>query len=179
MSTEKDRIADSFEKHFEHFGYKKTSVDDIAKELQISKKTIYQFFDSKEQIFYYIISRVARRYARSMEHKLSDIHTYRDKIAELVKMIFAETKKWTRQNDAFEFKYKYEIAELAFREAHGELVKKLVEAGMKNGEFQEAPVDLTMSFIQGILSESLRLVTVNQDLEIEEEVIAGINRLLN
>ena len=158
MSTEKDRIADSFEKHFEHFGYKKTSVDDIAKELQISKKTIYQFFDSKEQIFYYIISRVARRYARSMEHKLGDIPTYREKLAELVRMVFAETKKWTRQHDAFEFKYKY---------------------GMENGEFRKAPVDLTMSFIQGILSESLRLVTVNQDLEIEEEVIEGINRLLN
>ena len=47
-SDTRERIADVFKKHFTYFGFKKTSVDEVAKELKISKKTIYQFFSSKE-----------------------------------------------------------------------------------------------------------------------------------
>jgi AcrR family transcriptional regulator len=43
-SPQKQAIAEAFKKHFQHFGFKKTSVDDISEELHISKKTIYQYF---------------------------------------------------------------------------------------------------------------------------------------
>ena len=73
MSSQKEEIATSFQKHFEHFGYKKTSVDDIARELKISKKTIYQHFNTKEEIFYYIVSRVARQYMNRMATDLNGL----------------------------------------------------------------------------------------------------------
>ncbi|MGD9101586.1 MAG: TetR/AcrR family transcriptional regulator, partial [Anaerolineae bacterium] len=66
MDAKKEQIADAFQKHFNHFGYKKTSVGDIARELKISKKTIYQHFSTKEEIFYYVVSRIARQYRDRM-----------------------------------------------------------------------------------------------------------------
>jgi AcrR family transcriptional regulator len=178
MSQQKDMIADTFKKHFSHFGYKKTTVDDIARELQISKKTIYQHFSTKEEIFYYVISRVARGIRNRMEKKLDGLATYEEKISQLVHMIFSEAKKWVRENDAFEFKYKYEISELAFKDAFNELVEKLIQEGIGSDEFSPVHVDVTVRFINGIISESMRLISANPKLEVEDEVISAILKLL-
>jgi AcrR family transcriptional regulator len=35
---------------FHRFGFRKTSLDDIARECRISKKTIYQYFDGKDDL---------------------------------------------------------------------------------------------------------------------------------
>ena len=178
MSSQKEEIATSFQKHFEHYGYKKTSVDDIAKELKISKKTIYQHFSTKEEIFYYIVSKVAKQYLNRMAADLKELPTATEKLDQLVRMIFAESRKWLKQNDAFEFKYKYDIAGLAFQDAYNDLLAELVREGISAGEFREGPVDLTVRFINGIISESMKILSSNPELVVEEEVIAAINRLL-
>jgi AcrR family transcriptional regulator len=178
MGTQKEEIADSFKRHFEHYGYKKTSVDEIARELKISKKTIYQHFNSKEEIFYYIVSRIARQYMNRMAADLSGLPTQMGKLDQLVGMIFSESRKWLKGNDAFEFRYKYDIAGLAFQDAYNDLLAELIRGGVEAGEFREGPVDLTVRFINGIISESMKLLTVNPELEVEEEVVAAIERLL-
>lgn len=177
-SIQKEAIADTFQKHFNHFGFKKTSVDDISDELHISKKTIYQYFNTKEEIFYYVVSRVARQYLRSMEKDLAQFKSARKQLPHLIRLIFAEAKKWLKGNDAFEFKYKYEIGELAFKDAYSTLIRKILEQGMKKGEFAQAPLDLTVSLIQGMISESMRLVTANPELDVEEHLIRAILKLV-
>ena len=46
----KDRIVLGARELFFKYGIKSITMDDIAKHLGISKKTIYQFFDDKDQI---------------------------------------------------------------------------------------------------------------------------------
>ena len=160
----KENIADSFEKHFKHFGYKKTSVDEVAKELKMSKKTIYRFFSSKERIYYFLVSRVAKKYAGSMGKKISRYNSSEEKIINLVNLIFEETRKWLKQgNDAFEFKFKYEIAELAFKEAYNKLFIKILSEGMESGEFQKQDINLTIGIINGIFSETMKYFNENPD----------------
>lgn len=175
----KDQIVDTFEKHFKHFGFKKTSVDDIAGELKISKKTIYKFFSSKEKVFYFIISKIARKFSRDMGKKLGKYDSQEEKVRQLIFMIFAETRKWLKSgNDAFEFKYKYEISELAFKEAYNDLFRQLIQKGIENKEFSISGLDLSIRFINGIMSECIRLVSVNPDLQVENEVTDSIIKLL-
>lgn len=175
---QKENIADAFQKHFNHFGYKKTSVDDISVELRISKKTIYQYFNTKEEIFYYVVSRIARQYVSSMECDLAPLTSTSEKLTHLIHLIFAEAKKWLKSNDAFEFRYKYEIGELAFKDAYNELLQTLVQQGMANGEFSQSPVEVTVRMIQGMIAESMRLVAVNPELEIEKLLTEGILKLV-
>jgi len=174
----KERISERFKSHFNHFGFKKTSVDDIARELKISKKTIYQFFSSKEKIFYHVISKVARGIRKGMEKDLDKLPGQRDKLDKLITMIFERSRKWLKQNDAFEFKYKYEIASLAFKDAFSSLLKEIVTTGMDIGEFVKGPVELKIGFIQGVISEAMKLLSVNPELDIEGEVISSINKML-
>lgn len=179
MENKKDEIAEVFKKHVTHFGYKKTSVDEIARELKISKKTIYKFFNTKEKIYYYIISKVAKQLCKKMEKDLTKLKTEEEKVDQLITIIFTETKKWLKDgNDAFEFKYKYEIAELSFKEAYNELFKKLIANGIENNEFSNVNPELVILFINGIFSESMKLVSVNPDLNIEDGVKIAIFKLL-
>ena len=94
-------------------------------------------------------------------------------------MIFAESRKWLKENDAFEFRYKYDIAGLAFQDAYNDLLAELIAAGIQAGEFREGTVDLTVRFINGIISESMKVLSANPEKMVEDEVVTAIERLLS
>lgn len=53
-----DRILDAAERLFKHYGYSKTNVADIAKDLGMSPANIYRFFSSKAEIHKALASRM-------------------------------------------------------------------------------------------------------------------------
>ena len=176
---QRERIADAFLRHFSHFGFRKTSVDQVSRELKISKKTVYQYFDTKEKIFYYVVHRIALDYCRKMELELEKVHSVREKISRLLRMIFSESKKWLRANDAFEFRYKQEIGELAFRDAYGDLLRRLIQSGMERGEFPRRDVETTLGFIQGILGETMKSLAKNPKQSMDDQAEQAVFRILS
>lgn len=52
------RILDAAEKLFRHYGYSKTTVADIARELDMSTANIYRFFGSKTEIHQALCGRI-------------------------------------------------------------------------------------------------------------------------
>jgi AcrR family transcriptional regulator len=179
MKDRRETIADEFQRRFNHFGFQKTSVAEVARELQISKKTIYQHFNSKEEIFYYVVSRIAARYRKKMAQELEALPTYRERIEQLIGMVFAESRKWLKHDDTFEFKYKYEIGELAFQDTYQELITQLVRAGTEAGEFSASEADITSRFIRGIIAESMKLLRASPETEVEADVLRAVFRLLH
>lgn len=53
--TSKEKITQAAQREFMQFGYTKITVDEIAKAAGVSKKTIYQYFNSKEDIFWEVM----------------------------------------------------------------------------------------------------------------------------
>jgi len=49
-SEKRNQVLTLAKKRFERFGFNKTTVDEIAKDASISKRTLYQEFESKEKI---------------------------------------------------------------------------------------------------------------------------------
>lgn len=49
------QIVDAARKLFYKFGFKKVSMDEIAREARVTKKTVYTYFSSKEELFKYFI----------------------------------------------------------------------------------------------------------------------------
>ena len=45
-------ILDAAIKLFRHYGYRRTSMEDIAREAGVAKGTLYLYFDSKDQLFH-------------------------------------------------------------------------------------------------------------------------------
>lgn len=174
----KEIIADMFRKHFNVFGFNKTSVDDVAQELKISKKTIYQFFNTKEEIYYWILKKVAKQYCQKFEKQMASFDTNHDKLDFLIRVIFSESRKWMSKNDVLEFKYKYQISELAFQEAFNDLIRTLIEKGAESREFRSDNPEMALSFIKGIISESMKILHENPKANIETETVKAIFRIL-
>ncbi len=60
---------------FSHYGYKKTTVDEIADQAGISKRTMYQVFSSKEQILAELVMNDALSFRH---HCMSEIKIHRN-----------------------------------------------------------------------------------------------------
>ncbi|MBP1883846.1 TetR family transcriptional regulator [Sinorhizobium mexicanum] len=62
------RILDSAERLFRHYGYSKTNVADIARDLEMSPANIYRFFASKTEIHQALCARMlAASYGQAFE----------------------------------------------------------------------------------------------------------------
>lgn len=57
MEDIKNLILDKTKERFSRFGYKKTTLDELCHDCRISKKTIYEHFDNKEDLFNSLIVR--------------------------------------------------------------------------------------------------------------------------
>ena len=60
-ATVREAILDGIERLLARYGYKKTTMDDLAREAGIGKGTIYLYFPSKEEVALCSIDRVVER----------------------------------------------------------------------------------------------------------------------
>ena len=68
----KQAIADVAYKKFSQHGFKKVTMDEIASELTISKKTVYKHFDSKEAILEDLVNQRLKRGKEVLDSLLAD-----------------------------------------------------------------------------------------------------------
>jgi AcrR family transcriptional regulator len=61
----KNLILDKARERFDRFGYKKTTMDEISRDCKISKKTVYEHFQDKENLFHSLLMRETSK-ARSI-----------------------------------------------------------------------------------------------------------------
>jgi AcrR family transcriptional regulator len=62
----RDKILDAADRLLGRLGYRKTTLDDLAREAGIGRRTIYLYFPSKEEIFFASIDRVVERMLESL-----------------------------------------------------------------------------------------------------------------
>lgn len=64
MADRKQQIIDAATNSFSLYGYKATTIDQVAKLANVGKGTIYTFFKNKEELFDEIISRLIKEMKR-------------------------------------------------------------------------------------------------------------------
>ncbi|SFH15329.1 transcriptional regulator, TetR family [Desulfotomaculum arcticum] len=84
MEDIKNLILDKTKERLERFGYKKTTMDEISRDCKISKKTIYQHFTDKEDLFKCLF---LRELNKTMEILFSRIRGVSDPLEQLVLLI--------------------------------------------------------------------------------------------
>lgn len=83
----KERILAEAERLFWKYGVRSVTMEDIAKQLGISKKTIYQHFEDKEQILYQVIQDKTGRDQFEMDCMLVDANNPVEEILYALHMI--------------------------------------------------------------------------------------------
>lgn len=70
--TQRERIVEQAAKMFAEQGIKSIRMDDIAKALCVSKRTLYELFEDKEELLYLSIRFMQRRRMSKVEAKLKE-----------------------------------------------------------------------------------------------------------
>jgi AcrR family transcriptional regulator len=86
MDDLKNTILDTAKKRFERYGFRKTTVDEICRDLTISKKTLYQLFESKEDIFVSLFVRETLAARRVIFERLGSVDDPIGKLRSLIKI---------------------------------------------------------------------------------------------
>jgi AcrR family transcriptional regulator len=68
----KRRIHEKALDHFLHFGFSKVTMNEIAEELGMSKKTLYQYFPSKEELLAAVVNKLQDDTATSIDSVVRD-----------------------------------------------------------------------------------------------------------
>lgn len=95
---EKERILSFAEKKFSQNGFYKTTMDELARELKISKKTIYKHFSSKDDlvnaIIDYITANIQRKITKLVDRKTNSAEKLYLMSVFVTKRINQISEKW-------------------------------------------------------------------------------------
>ena len=123
----KERILKEAQSLFEQHGMKRITMDDIARELSVSKKTLYQYFKDKEEL----VMSVAKLYISEQEDQMNDIRQRsKNAVEELAFMMECLTEMFTKTNPELFYdcrKYYPEAWSLFFNHKENYVVKKVTD----------------------------------------------------
>ncbi len=140
QDTVRNSILKSARDLFAKFGYRKTTMEDIAMALRKGKSSLYYYFKNKEEIFQAVIELEADL----LEHRLRDVVTSeyspRQKFNDYV-IVRMETlrelnnyQKAMRDETYGDYHFLDEIREKS-EKAEQEMVRTMLEEGVSTGEF--------------------------------------------
>ena len=174
MNATGQRIADAFEQHVEKHGYDKANLDDVARELKISKKTIYVHFDGKRDIYAHVVARQAQRMQAEFAAAVAPLPTSAARVEAAVYMLLDVARAHVAKTGEDEWLREYEIAADAFRKANGDLLRELVQGGMDAGEFRPGDASLVEKMIAAMIVEYLLLVNADPSYDRDKELLERI-----
>lgn len=178
MSTMQQQIAEVFRRRVEEVGYSGTTLDDIARALHISKKTIYVHFGGKREIYAYIVERQAAQEKARLAAMLAALPTCAARIEAAVRIVIDMGRRHVQETGREEWLAEYEVAADAFRKANGDLIRELVQAGMDSGEFMAGDARLVEQMVTAMIIEYLLLVREDPGFDHDEELVGRILRFI-
>lgn len=81
VMNKKEHILASATDLFSHWGYNKTSLDEVARGAHIAKATIYYYFSSKEMLFIAAIRTKAEELFARLDEAIDSVGKFEDKLA--------------------------------------------------------------------------------------------------
>jgi len=174
MSTSQQQIADVFERLIGESGYDKTTLDEVARAMRISKKTIYTHFESKREIYAYLVERQAATEKLRLAAMVATLPSYGARVEAVMRFVLGSARAHIEETGREEWLREYEIAADAFRKANGELLRELVQAGMDAGEFRNGDSALVERMIAAMIVEYLLLVNEDPAIDHDDELMERI-----
>lgn len=178
MNETAQRILEAFERHVENHGYAKANLDDVARELKISKKTIYVHFDGKRDIYGHIVARQSQEMKKQLAAAVAPLPSYQARLEAAMRSLLETAKAHLAQVGPEEWLREYEVAADAFRKAYGDLIRELVQGGMDAGEFPPGDARLVERMIAAMIVEYLLLVNADRSFDRDAELLQRIRRFI-
>jgi AcrR family transcriptional regulator len=178
VNATQQQIAEVFRRRVEEVGYSKATLDDVARAMRISKKTIYVHFGGKRDIYAFIVERQAAEEKRRLTAMLSALPTCQAKVEAALRIVIALGRRHVEETEREEWLAQYEVAGDAFRKANGDLLRELVQAGMDAGEFTPGDAELVERMVTAMIVEYLLGVREDVAYDRDAELLERIMRFV-
>ena len=171
-----DDILSAARSVFSKYGYKKTTLDDIAFQIKKGKSSLYYYFASKDDIFKAVIEYESNIIIIELKENISSIKDPLEQLETFITIRFKLLKKVVVFYDALnndlithldfvrKIREKYDILET-------EMVKKILQNGIDSGKFHLENVDITsLAILTAIKGIDIPLLTSKEENNIEKKV---------
>lgn len=168
---------------FSRYGFKKTTMDEIARELKMGKSSIYYYFKSKEEIFEAVVLYEANILRNELTTAIKSVESPVDKMKKYVYVRMKSFEKlanyynaiFDKNLDHFDFiekiRAKYDLEELAILRLilfHGARKKVF---NVSDSEYTALAVQITMKGLEVPLFWKKRELNIEERLEAILEVL--------
>ena len=178
MPATKEQIADTFARHVQRFGFGRASVEDVAAELGISKRTIYQHFSSKKEIYGFVVSRVADQERDRLRQSIEVEPSWRAKTEKFLRIVVSGMRAHIQETSKADWMQEFEVAYDAMAGAYGSVGTELIEKGHAAGEFDFPDPVLGNALIGAIVTQYGVMVREDRDYDADEVVVEAVMRML-
>ena len=138
----KEKMLEAALKVFSDHGYRRTTLDDVAKEAGVANSTLYNYFESKEDLYHQTCERAALAWQNWVKDRVAEVDSARDKFLTMGRESFSYLSRNTElrkllQNDPklfplFEFSERYTDIDMG---AVG-MLRGVLEQGVREGVFR-------------------------------------------
>ena len=177
MST-KQQIAEVFGQLVGRVGYDKATLDDVAREMHISKKTIYVHFDCKRDIYSHIVAGQAAREKMRLAAAVATLPTCAARVEAVVGFVLKSARAHINETGRDEWMREYEVAADAFRQANGELLRELIAAGIDAEEFSAGDAVFMERMVAAMVLDYVVMVNEDPSVDHDAELVGRILKFL-
>jgi AcrR family transcriptional regulator len=168
---------------FARYGYRKTTVDDIAQEAHIAKSSIYRYFKTKEEIFETIVEKEADMWLKRIQKAIAVQKNPKDKLRAyvLTKTQILKTLKNFYHALKDEYLEHYESIERLrkkYAEKETKLVERILRNGVKKGVFVIEDLKLSsFALVTGLKGMEIILLSENGATDFDKSVDSLLHML--
>ncbi len=184
ISEKLDVIIQAAQKVFGEYGFEKTSMKDIARELNISKASLYYYFLDKESLFTAVIQKEQKEFLRLLGEIINKDMPASDQLREYIVVrhnffsVFLNLSK-LRMNETYITNSFIHNLIKNLKDQEFELVTRIFSHGTESGEFRTLnparTTKLFLDIISGLRIHALKkseiLKLSNPDEELLEELL--------
>ena len=179
------RIILTSRKIFSHYGFRKTTMEEISRSLKKGKSSIYYYFGSKEEIFEAVVLYEANQLRMQLTTAIKEVDSPPDKLRNYIYVrmkAFAKLSNYynavfDKNLDHYEFiekiRSRYDREELA-------ILRLLVYVGNSRGVFRVEDSEYTAMAIQTMLKGmEVPLFWSKREIDINDRLDAILNLIFN
>lgn len=168
---------------FDQFGFDKVSMADIAKKAHVSRASIYNFFESKDNLRRFIIKNILDESVEKVQKLLEEQDSFIDKIS---KYIQARTQSYGKYNLHFFFDAVESDPELRqyfddFTATQRQLLIRFIEEGKQSGVFSsdisDTAIEMHIDIFQSYYLNNMHKKEIRDRFENNPKLAKEMNRL--
>ena len=177
MPASKDEIAATFGELVLRYGFRRASVDDVARALHISKQTIYEHFRTKKDLYRYSVGLWAAEQRARVESLLTE-RSALGRIGQATAIAFADARRGLAANPRAGVTEPPEIVAEVNAQVFGPMVRDLIVQGNEAGELAVEDPEMTAAFLVAIGTEVVRMMRDDPSSRPEESALAAVRCLV-